>query len=258
MNWFFTFYYDELPADTGFRLYGFAHLLFLAVIALCVGAVCFAYRRARPEKQPLFRRTVACICLALELGMQIFLLLSLPIYPVTQLPLHLCGLGIFIMAADAFLPRHSQTVREILYSLSMPGAAAALLFPDWTVYPILNFFSLQCFMIHGILLCYPLMLLCCGQLRPDWRNLWRSVLFIALIAGPLHIFNRRFGTNFLYLNAAAPGSPLTLLASHPGARAYYIGYVVLVIAVWLGLYAPFIILHSILHSRQSVVRRRKA
>lgn len=239
MEWFLIFDSNRFPDGTGFAMYGPQHLCFLLAIALAVACTCVAFRRARPEKRALFCRVVACICFALEAAKQLLLLITLPSYPVSQLTLHLCGLGIFVQMVDAFVPRWHKTTREILYSLSLPGAAAALLFPDWTAYPILNFYCLQSFMIHGVLLCYPLMLLAGRQLRPNWRRLWRPALFLVLIAGPIYLLNRQLGTNFLFINGGSAGSPLELLENLMGNPGYLVGYAGLVLLVWLVMYMPF-------------------
>ena len=240
MEWFYTYINNELQAGAGFTMFGPAHLAFLLAIAFGVAAACLVYRRARPRMQPAILRSAVWFCLGLELLKQIFIIMAWPSYPLDQLPLHLCGLGIFVQAADAYLPRLRKTTREILYSLSLPGAAAALLFPGWAAFSILSVFSLHSFFMHAILLGYPLLLLSSRQLRPNWRNLWRSVLFIALTATPLYFFNKRFGTNFYFINNAAIGSPLNALENLLGNPGYLFGFAALVPAVWLALYAPFI------------------
>jgi hypothetical integral membrane protein (TIGR02206 family) len=241
MKWLFDYFYNELSAGAGFRIFGPGHLAFLFAIALAVSAACAAYRRARPKTQLSILRCAVYVCLALELSKQIVIFMAWPSYPIDQLPLHLCTLGIFVQAADAFMPRLRKTAREILYSLSLPGAAAALLFPGWAAFPILNIFSLHSFLMHGILLCYPLLLLTSRQLRPNWRNLWRSALFVLVTAIPLYFFNKRFATNFYFVNGSAPGSPLEALENLMGNPGYLLGYAALVLVIWLAMYAPFII-----------------
>ena len=238
MEWFINYFYDALQAGAGFKLYGPGHLSCLAVIAAGVSAACLAYRRARPPTQRALLRCAVCLCLALELSKQIVIIAAWPSYPVDQLPLHLCSLGIFVQAADVLAPRLRKTTREILYSLSLPGAAAALLFPGWAAFPILNIYSLHSFLMHGILLCYPLLLLTSRQFRPDWRNLWRPALFILATAGPLYFFNKHFGTNFYFINSSAPGSPLAALENLLGHPGYLLGYALLVLVIWLAMYAP--------------------
>ena len=240
MERFFTQYYNELSASAGFRLYGPGHLLFLLVIALGVAAACRVYRRARPKTQISLLCGAACVCLALELGKQIVIFVAWPYYPLDQLPFHLCSLGIFVQVADVFMPRLRKTTREILYSLSLPGTVAALLFPGWAVFPLLSIFSLHSFLTHSILLCYPLLLLSSRQLQPAWRNLWRCALFVIVTAVPLYFFNKRFATNFFFINGSVPGSPLKVLENLLGYPGYLLGYAALLLAVWLVMYVPFI------------------
>ena len=241
MGWFLAYYYDDLPEDAGFRLFGAGHLAFLLAITIGTGIVCVAYRRVEPRSQSAIRRVLAAICLALELGKDLLLIATLPSYPIEQLPLHMCGMGVFILVADAFAPGRRKTLREIMYSLSLPGAVAALLFPDWTPYPILNVYSLQGFLGHGVLICYVLTLLVSHQLIPDWRGLWRVALFGFVVSYPVYVLNRRLGTNFLFINGGSPGSPLAWLESRMGNPGYLIGYAALILLVWLAMYAPFII-----------------
>ena len=252
MKWFFVFNANEFPEGSGFALYGPEHLLALLAITLGVIAVSIAYGRVRYDDRLFFRRVTAGFCFMLELFKQSFMFATLPSYPVSQLPLYMCSLGIFIEIADAFAPRWNKTTSEILYSLIMPGAASALIFPDWPMYPILNFYSLQSFIFHGVLLCYPIMLLTGRQLKPDWRNLWRPALFILAVVGPIHYLDKRFGTNFLFLNESSPGSPLELLQGRLGYPGYLIGYAALVLMVWMTLYAPYIIGELLKKRRNSI------
>ena len=44
-----------------------------------------------------------------------------------------------------------------LYTLCLPGAAAALLFPEWSAYPQWNFMNLNSFLVHGLLILFPIL-----------------------------------------------------------------------------------------------------
>lgn len=229
-----------LPGS-GFSLYGVEHLAFLAGIAIFVGLMCVFYKNANEKAQLKFRRIVACTCFGLEMLKQVVLFIILPSYPISQLPLHLCGLGCFVQMFDAFVTKWNKTTREILYSLSLPGGLAALIFADWTTYPILSFFCLQSFTIHALLVCYPAMLLFAKQLKPNWRELWRPAVFLVVVAVPLFFVNRLFNTNFLFINGGTQGSPVELLVNLMGNPTYLIGYAGLVLVIWLVIYLPFII-----------------
>jgi len=124
----------------------------------------------------------------------------------------------------------------------MPGAAMALIFPAWAAYPILNIVSLFCFLIHGLLVIYPIMLFAGGDLEPDYKNLPKCLLFLILIALPIYRFNKAFGTNFLFINYPSPGSPLVLFERWFGNPGYILGILILIFAVWAALYLPLVLM----------------
>lgn len=256
MKTFFAFYYSDLPNGSGFKMYGFVHFAFFFAIAAGIAITCVAYRRAAPDRRTVYLRVTASLCLFLEIFKNIVMLITLPEYPISQLPLHLCGLGIFIEFVDAFAPRRSVTIDELLFSLSFPGAVAALTFPDWTIYPVFNIYCLQSFIIHGVLLCYPLMLLTSGQLRPKLRNLWRSAVFLIVVAPPIYLVNLHFHTDFLYINGGAPGSPIELLETLMGNPGYLAGYAALVVVIWFFMYAIYAVLNASL--KRLNIRQRTA
>lgn len=236
---FFAFLENTRRPGDGFTLFGPAHLLFLAGIGAGIALVCAAYRRSPAYRQSFIRKTTASLCLGLEAVKQILLVFTVKPYPVNQFPLHLCGLCIFIEFFHAFRP--AKTTAEILYSLALPGAAAALLFANWTMYPLLNFFCLQSFIIHGLHALFPLMLLVSGQLRPDPKNIWRPAVFLLVITPPIFVLNKVLDTNYLFINAGSPGSPLEILVNLLGNPGFLLGYAGLLALVWLILYLPYII-----------------
>jgi len=149
----------------------------------------------------------------------------------------LCGMTIFFSLVYTAKP--SVTVAELLYGLSLPGALAALLTPDWTALPLFNFHALHSFIIHGMEMTFPLMLLAAREIRPNWRNLWRSCIFLLVTAPPIYFFNKAAGTNFFFLNTPAPHSPLSVFEQLLGNPGYILGLLGLLFAVWLVMYAPF-------------------
>ena len=51
--------------------------------------------------------------------------------------------------------------------LQAVGAMAALLFPDWTRYPLFNYMHINTFLIHGLLVLVPVLVLTSGRYRPS-------------------------------------------------------------------------------------------
>jgi uncharacterized membrane protein YwaF len=158
-------------------------------------------------------------------------------FGVYHLPLHLCGLAVFFTFAHALHP--TETVGNFLYSSCMPGAACALLFPDWTAYPAFSYHSLVAFLVHALLVAYPLVQLAGGALRPRARFLPRCFAILLALAVPIYLFDRLFRTNYMFLLSPSAGSPLAWFASFLGNPGYLRGYLPMLAVGWGLLYLPF-------------------
>lgn len=190
---------------------------------------------AKTRFQRGMRIGIALTIVVMEIVKQLFCIFS-GNYVWDILPLHLCGMSIFMIAIHTIRP--NRFTAEFLYCLSIPGAVAALLFADWTMYPLWNFFCLQSFLIHMLEIAYPVMLLVSGQIRPNARNLWRPAIYLLIVSPPLYYLNKLLDANFFFMNEAAPDSPLSLLQSLLGSPGYIFGTGGLVAIVWFVLYLP--------------------
>ena len=127
-------YWDELPQDGGFQLFGWIHIGWLVgIIFVCI---------------------VTGLCLELVKDLYLILIGEMGI---SYLPFERCGLAIFVELGFAFF--HREFLGEIMCVISMPGAMAALLFPDWTRYPLFNYMHINTFLIHGLLVLVPVLVL---------------------------------------------------------------------------------------------------
>lgn len=235
MEYFFT---PEafLPPGLGFSHFGGAHLVWLAVALALGAALCAAYCRSGPRARRGLRVGVGCTIFLCELLKDGNLLLQGAL-SVDLLPLHLCGLAVFFCLYHCLRP--GQTVGNFLYSTCAPGAAFALLFPDWTVFPPFSYASIVAFTVHTLIAVYPLMQMLGGDLRPDWKLLGRCGLLLLALAGAVGAFNLVFDTNYMFLRAPAPASPLEWFAAWLGTSGYLLGYIPMIAAVWAALYLPF-------------------
>ena len=235
MEYFFTTE-ERLPAGLGFDLFGREHLCALLLCAALGAALCLAYRRASAEGRARLRHALGWAVLACEL-LKDGNLIAQGVFGVGYLPLHLCGLAVFFTLWHSLRP--GETVGNLLYSSCMPGAAFALVFPDWTVYPIVSYHAIVGFLVHALLVIYPLMLVLGGDLRPRVRYLPRCFLILLALAVPIYVFDRLFHVNYMFLVQPAPGSPLEWFASLLGVPGYLLGYLPMLAVIWLLLYLPF-------------------
>jgi hypothetical integral membrane protein (TIGR02206 family) len=233
----FLTYRTELPEGLGWEHFDAVHLSYLIGFALATVVMVAVYRRGDSVRRRRIRVAYACIVVLLEAVKQVICLVT-GVYEPGLIPLHLCGMSIFFIVIHTARP--NATTAELLYSLSVPGAIAALLFSDWTMYPLANFFCQQSFFIHFFEFSYPVLLLSTGELRPRFTRLWRCVVYLLIVVPPIYFFNHAFDTNFFFLNEAAPGSPLSFLQSSLGSPGYLVGFAALVAVVWVLMYAPWI------------------
>ena len=234
MKAFFDFSIDN-SYQNGFGLFSFGHFFWLLAALLICRALCLRFKNSGDDARRRLRLTVALTALALEL-LRAGLLLAAGRYGPGSLPLHLCGLAVYIGALHALRP--GELTGQFLYAFCMPGAAFALLFPDWSYYPFWHFITVSGFLLHILLVAYTLMQVVGGAIRPDIRKAPRCLLIMLAVALPIYLFDRAAGLNFMFLNWPSPGSPLEWFA-FLGRPGYLLGYLPLLAAVWALLYLPF-------------------
>lgn len=236
-DYFFVPQNRPTPDGTGFGMFSPIHLGALALIGVGIVALAIGYRRSSDEHRRRIRLTIGWTVLLLELLRQSAYLLN-GWYSPEILPLHLCAFATVAVFIDAVHP--NRWTPDFLYAMGWWGALAANLFPDWSTRPIFNVFTWQSFSIHGLIFGYLVMRLVGGDLVPEVRNLWRVVV-IGAVGGLIGFAaNQAFGTNFWFLNAGAPGSPLEPIQRFAGSL-YVPVLLVLVALLWTLLYLPWVI-----------------
>ena len=225
----------HLPEGVGIRMYGPEHILWLiAGVVICV-LLCLYYRRQDTPHRKRLTQGLALFILFLEV-FRIAAQIIAGVFRADYLPLHLCALSTFLTLIHAF--RGGKLLDNILYGLCMPSAIAALIFSDWLQYPVLNIQSIQSFLIHIMLMSYPVMRMSGGDLRPQAKVLPKCLLLIIVIAVPLYFLNKLLNTNFFFLNWPSPGSPLEIFEGLWGNPGYIFGIFIIIAALWLLLYLP--------------------
>ena len=236
MEYFFT-PEDLLPPGPGFSLWDGMHLRWLAISAAVTALLCLCYRRGSPRRRARLRIAVGTGILLCEV-LKDANLIRFGVFDRWYLPLHLCGLAVFFSFYHCLRP--GKTVGNFLYSTCAPGALFALLFPDWTAYPPFAYHSIVAFTVHTLIVAYPLMQVCGGDLRPDARCLPRCFGILVGLAIPVYLFDRIFHANYMFLLYPSPGSPLEWFAGLLGNPGYLLGYLPMMAAVWGLLYLPFL------------------
>ena len=235
---YFFYSKENIPQNVGFQMYDKIHIIWLCLITCFIVIISNRYKNLTEEKCEHFKKIYGIIVLMTEIIYQTIHIVTHQ-FTIDYLPLHLCGLAIYICLYDVFFS--SDVMKEFFYCLCMPGALMALLFPNWTCLPILNFACIDSFIVHAMLVAYPIMLIRSGEFSPDFRRLPKCNLILFAVAIPIYGFNKIFNTNFLFINFPSEGSPLVLLEKWLGNPGYIIGVYFLILICWFMLYLPFVI-----------------
>ncbi len=195
-------------------LFGKAHIVCLMTIAGVSFITALIYKKSLDKTRLLILRLISSALLMLE----IFRILVLTVtgnMSIGHLPLHLCSMSIPINLIAAFTKDKSlrALTGEISLMTLLPAALTALLIPDWTMYPMLNYMSLCSFIWHGLQVLFPLLLLIGGEIKPSVKHFRYNWCFLLITGIPVYIFDRIFNCNYLFLLGAPKGSPLEELAA---------------------------------------------
>ena len=211
-----------LPEGCGFQRYGLGHLLWLAAISLFTAVLCHYGRKLSKDRRLTLARVLAYTQVCLELVRDIYLIAAGG-WKWNYLPLHPCSFTILFMALWAAKP--SRRLGNILYGFGLVGALAALVFCDWTDQPLWQFQSVYSFQCHGMMVAYILMLLVCGDIRPQGNGMRDCVIYLCAAVPVTMVVNHLLPEcNFFFTNTGSKGSPLEILIRIFGTPWWLIAY----------------------------------
>ena len=95
------------------------------------------------------------------------------------------------------------------------------------------------FTVHILLALYPIVLTVGGDIRPDVKELPKTLVLLVALAVVALVFNLIFDTNFMFLMYASKGNPLYWFDQNWGS--HLLGYPVLITAVIVVMHAPWVI-----------------
>lgn len=219
----------HIPASNeGFGMFSAGHICWLAAgLVFCV-LMGKAYRKSADRRK--MRVAVACVTLFLEL-LRAALELAAGEYSLYTLPLHLCGMAVYLEFIHALTD--NGRLGQFLYAFCFPGAVFALVFPDWDYFPLFNILTFLGFTLHILIVCYTVMQLC--DIKPSLRSAPSNLLIMLALAVPVYIFDKLLNTNYMFLNW--PVVPLTLFSAL-GRPGYLLGYLPILAVTWLVIYLP--------------------
>ena len=240
---------DTIKKGLGFSHFSPIHIMWLSIFVVLTAFMCFLYIRSNEKGRKIIRITLASLTVLDEV-FKIVGLASHGNYTASYLPLHLCSINIFIIAIHAIKP--IKTLSSFLYTVCVPAAIAALLFPTWTKLPLANFMHIHSFTVHILLAMYPIILFAAKEIRPKLKDLPKTMALLLFFAFVAFCANCIFDTNFMFLRSASKGNPLYYFEVAFGN--HLIGFPVLIFAIVLVMYMPIVIKEKVRQKRVQTVQ----
>lgn len=239
---------ETIPDNVGFSMFGGIHIAWLVFFLIVVVMNCFLYNSLQLKGRCIWRKVVAGLIVLDELFKMAMLAFGNR-YTLSYLPLHLCSINIFIVAIYTFKP--NTTIGAFLYTVCIPGALAALIFPSWSSLPFGNFMHMHSFTVHILLALYPIVLCVGGDIKVDVKSIPKCLLMLVCMAIPIYIVNLLLDTNFMFLMYADEGNPLQIFKQLWGS--HLLGYPVIIAGVLIVMYMPVLIFKKISERRKPPV-----
>ena len=227
---------ETIEEGVGFDHFSPLHFTWLAVGAVIVFLNCLWYRKLSAEKRANWRKIIAALLILDELFKMTILFIG-GRYEWDYLPLHLCSINIFTITWHAWKP--SNFLGNFLYTICIPGALAALLFPSWASLPVTSAMHIHSFTIHILLIMYPIVLVSAGDIKPDWKLIPKCMGLLLVMAALNVAVNLLLDTNFMFLMYAGPGNPLALFEQMWGS--HLLGFPVIIAAVLIVMHLPIVL-----------------
>ena len=235
---FLNYFFEDpknIPDEYKWSMYDHVHIAWLiAMVIICIIS-CILFNKASKEKQDKALKGLA-IWIVIQEIIKDLLHWYEGTLELEHLPFHICGISIFFTLWYAFKP--GKLNAAYVYGMSLPGALCAMIFADWTNYPWWHFSALNSFTIHIELIVFALMALTSGRIKPDIRQIPKMTLVMYALAVPIYFLNKKWDTNFMFINTPSPGSPLVPLYDIFG-NGYVIAAAILVVIVWIILFLPW-------------------
>lgn len=239
-TYFFT-YQDALPENCGFPLFGTVHFIWLVGIAISIFLLCRIYLHLATTKRLQILSTTVLLSLCCTFTQDAILTVTGHMNA-GMLPFHLCDLAAFFylfLQMRALRTGRFGSLAEITLCLFMLGAVLGILFPVWSVYPPFRYMTIHGFVYHALIILYPWLLFVSGNICPKTRHIWQPVLLLCIIVPPVYVFNKKFDSNYMFINVPPENTPLAFLAKQMGNPGYLLGYAIFIFLMMLTLYQVF-------------------
>ena len=245
----------DVPPGSGFDLFGIEHILVIIIITLFIATTVIWFKKCKAGERLILIRVIAVTLPVLEVW-KIIMLIASDRMDIGHLPIHLCSMSIYIYPVVTFLPegRVRKTLTEISVITLLPAAISAIVFPDWTMYPILNFYCLHAFVWHSLQVVFPILCIMNRWCIPRIKNLWKNTVFLVICGSLVGLFDWKMSCNYWFLKSPVDGTPLEWLYDTFGSKWYIVSLLGIATIVNIIMYG---ICNGACHRYESVTNETK-
>ncbi|MGQ8870803.1 YwaF family protein [Paenibacillus sp. TSA_86.1] len=222
--------YDAEP----FAAFSTSHIVSMIIIAALV-ILLFLFRdrlRFMSERTSrLVRNGLAGFMIGCEIVLQLWYVYGGIWSLQTSLPLELCSLSL-LLSALLLLTRKRWLYSALLFA-GIAGALMAIVTPNLG-YAFAHFRFIQFFVAHAMIILALLYMTWVEQLRPGWRSVAGSMIFVNIAALVVYVVDVLLGANYMFLRHK-PSTPsvLDMLGPYP---IYILGEELLALVLFSLLY----------------------
>jgi len=222
--------YDAEP----FILFSTSHIVTISLIAVIIMLLFLLRRRLRSWSEGARRKlriVLACIMFTCEIVLQLWYVYGDVWSLQTSLPLELCSLSL-LLAALLLLTR-SRLLHSALLFAGIAGALMAILTPNLG-YGYAHFRFIQFFVAHACIILALLYMTWVEQLRPSWRYVAGSMIFVNVAALIVYVVDVMLDANYMFLrHKPSTSSVLDMLGPYP---MYILGEEILALVLFSLMY----------------------
>ena len=186
--------------------------LTIICVFVLIFAVLFIGNKIEKSKKTLYAKVLALIMLGFYIANHV-ILISIGKWELSkELPFHLCSISGLICCFILFIPKNNrQFLFEFLFYCGIIGGVQAILTPLILDYGGYNFFYIQFFFKHAMIIAFPIYLRNNLGMKLTKFSWLKSFLVLNVLMIILIQINNILGSNYMYVNTPpAVENPLVI------------------------------------------------
>lgn len=196
-----------------FVQFGLPHLVAMGAVLTAWTAIPLLTRKLKEQGRRRIDRALAVTLIGIEVVQQYIWIMVLDSWSLAvALPLHLCGLSIYILSAALWT--HNERLFQVGYFWGIVAAINSILTPElFAGWPSYQFYAF--FFFHAMLMLAPLHLVATTPLRPTLPGLHQTFGLTLGVTAVIGVINMALGSNYMFLRRPPVGDNIITLYLSP-------------------------------------------